>query len=162
MNTPATATRAAPRILLIQGPNLNYLGKRQPELYGTTTAAELDAMVHAHAARHGYVLSTFQTNTEGVALDRIYEEMERGLDGLIMNPGAWSFEGSAMRFCLMSIDRPYVEVHIRNQYQMKHVSTLADLAVGAVQGFGVHSYLLGLDALLHHLQSSTHPLCKTP
>ena len=147
MTSPQT-----PKILLIQGPNLNYLGKRQPELYGTTTAAELDAMVHAHAAKNGYQLTTFQTNTEGFALDRIYSEMETGLDGLIMNPGSWSFEGSALRFCLMSIARPYVEVHIRNQYQMKHVTTLGDLAVGVVQGFGVHSYLLGLDALVTHLR----------
>jgi len=142
-----------PRILLIQGPNMNYLGKRQPELYGRTTAAELDQMVLEHADRNGYELTIFYTNTEGAALDKIYEEMDKGMDGLIMNPAAWSFEGSALRFCLMSIAKPYVEVHIRNQYTMKHVSTLADLAVGAVQGFGVHSYVLGLDALVHHLRS---------
>lgn len=132
---------------------MNYLGKRQPELYGRTTAAELDQMVREHAEQNGYELTIYYTNTEGAALDKIYEETADGMDGLIMNPAAWSFEGAAMRFCLMSVAKPYVEVHIRNQYTMKHVSTLADLAVGVVQGFGVHSYILGLDALLQHLRS---------
>jgi 3-dehydroquinate dehydratase II len=147
-NTPSRR----PRILLIQGPNMNWLGKRQPELYGRTTAAELDAMLMAHAGRVGCELSIFYTNTEGAAIDRIYEEMDKGLDGVIANPAAWSFEGAPLRYCLLSIDRPYVEIHIRNQYAMKHVSTLADLAVGVVQGFGIHSYILGLDAMLHHLR----------
>lgn len=141
------------RILLIQGPNMNYLGKRQPELYGRTTAAELDEMVRAHAEQNSYELTIFYTNTEGAALDKIYEEVANGMDGLIMNPASWSFEGAALRFCLMSVAKPYVEVHIRNQYTMKHVSTLADLAVGVVQGFGVHSYTLGLDALVRHLRN---------
>lgn len=138
-----------PRILLLQGPNMNWLGKRQPELYGRTTAAELDQICRQHAQDTGYDLTIFYTNSEGAALDRIYALMEDdALDGLVMNPAAWSVgSGASMRFCLMSIDRPYIEVHIRNQYKMQNVSTLADLATGVVQGLGIDSYLLALDGM---------------
>lgn len=149
-----TETPRKPRILLLQGPNMNWLGKRQPELYGRTTAAELDEICRAHAAARGYDLTIFYSNSEGVALDRIYQAMEEdALDGLVMNPAAWSVgaAGTAMRYCLMSIERPYVEIHLRNQYVMPNVSTLADLAVGVIQGFGIRSYTLGLDAMLAHL-----------
>lgn len=138
-------------ILVLQGPNMNYLGKRQPELYGTTTAAELDEMMREHARRNGYKLSIFYTNSEGAGVDRLYQAVDEGVDGLVMNPASWSFDGHAMRFCLLSINLPYIEVHIRSQYKMKHVSTLAEVAIGVIQGFGVDSYLLGLDAMLRIL-----------
>lgn len=152
MTTSPTPT-AAPRILLLQGPNLNYLGKRQPEFYGRTTAAELDGICHAHAADKGYALTIFYTNSEGAALDRIYQAVEEeGMDGLVMNPAAWSVgAGVSLRYCILGIGRPYVEVHIRNQYALNTVSTLADLALGVVQGFGIDSYVLGLEAMHRHL-----------
>lgn len=151
MEGPETSVR--PRILLLQGPNMNWLGRRQPELYGRTTATELDALCKAHAQASGYDLTIFYTNSEGAALDFIYERMEAdSLDGLVMNPAGWSVGGgSSMRFCLMSIDRPYIEVHIRNQYKMGNVSTLADLAEGVIQGLGVDSYLLALDGMVRLL-----------
>jgi 3-dehydroquinate dehydratase-2 len=147
------ASGTGPHILLLQGPNMNYLGKRQPELYGSTTAAQLDEMVRQHALETGYRLSIFYTNSEGAALDRIYEAVENeGMDGLVMNPASWSVAaGSSIRYCIMSVAKPYVEIHLRNQYVMKNVSTLADLAVGVVQGFGIDSYMLGLDAMYRHL-----------
>lgn len=145
------------RVLVVQGPNLNYLGKREPDKYGYTTAAELDAMMRAHAEAHGYDLEIFYTNSEGAALDFLYAAVEKGADGLLMNPASWSHGGHAMRYCLQGIALPYVEVHIRNQYAMKTVSTLADLAAGVVQGFGVDSYLLGLDGLLRVLERTTRP-----
>lgn len=148
--TPVPHTVDRPHVLLLQGPNMNYLGKRQPELYGRTTAAELDAVCMAHAEKIGLKLSIFYSNSEGAALDRIYKAVEEEqMAGIVMNPAAWSVgaAGTSMRYCLMSVDRPYVEVHLRNQYVMKNVSTLADLAVGVVQGFGINSYILGLDAI---------------
>lgn len=160
--TPALT--AAPHILLLQGPNMNYLGKRQPELYGHTTAAELDALCQAHAAERGYRLTIFYTNSEGTALDRIYQAVEEeGMDGLVMNPAAWSVgAGSSIRYCLLSIGKPYVEVHIRNQYVMKNLSTLADLALGVVQGFGTDSYILGLEAMFRHLSgNAAGPRCSS-
>ncbi len=143
------ATGHRPKILLLQGPNMNWLGRRQPELYGRTTAAELDDICRQHAADAGYDLDIFYTNSEGAALDHIYARLEQGaLDGLVMNPAGWSVGGgSSMRFCLMSIERPYIEVHIRNQYKMNNVSTLADLADGVIQGLGIDSYLLALDGM---------------
>ncbi|MEL7174931.1 MAG: type II 3-dehydroquinate dehydratase [Pseudomonadota bacterium] len=147
-------TSQRPRIVLLQGPNMNWLGRRQPELYGKTTVAELDEMCRRHAKVTGYDLTIFYTNSEGAALDFIYEMMEQGqLDGLVMNPAAWSVaSGSSMRFCLMSIERPYIEVHIRNQYKMDNVSTLADLAEGVIQGLGIDSYLLALDGMFRLLR----------
>jgi 3-dehydroquinate dehydratase-2 len=144
-----------PKILLLQGPNMNWLGRRQPELYGHTTSSQLDDLCHHHAQETGYDLDIFYTNSEGAALDYIYALMEKeALDGLVMNPAGWSVGGgSSMRFCLMSIDRPYIEVHIRNQYKMQNVSTLADLASGVIQGLGIDSYLLALDGMFRLLTS---------
>lgn len=144
-----TTTEWRPSILLLQGPNMNWLGRRQPELYGHTTAAELDELCNRHAKKVGYDLEIFYTNSEGQALDHIYALIEaHKLDGLVMNPAAWSVgSGASMRFCLMSIERPYIEVHIRNQYKMNNVSTLADLADGVIQGLGVESYMLALDGM---------------
>lgn len=150
-------TPGRPKILLLQGPNMSRLGKRQPELYGATTAPELDAICHDHAARTGYDLTIFYTNSEGAALDHIYQTLDgAGMDGLVMNPAAWSVgtAGTSLRYCLQGIDRPYIEVHLRNQYKMSNVSTLADLALGVIQGFGVRSYTLGLEAMHAHLTRS--------
>ena len=147
------AEQSAPHILVIQGPNLNYLGKREPEHYGTTSAAELDALIREHADSNGYRVSIFYTNTEGAALDRIYQAVEEGVDGLVMNPGAWLITGQPLKYCLKAVALPYVEVHIRNIYKSGHSSILAEEAVGVVQGFGVKTYLLGLDGMLAILAS---------
>ncbi len=131
------------------GPYMNWLGKRQPELYGTTTADQLDDLCRAHADATGYDLTVFFTNTEGVALDRICEAVEASeIDGLVMNPAAWSTgSGAAMRDCLRSIAKPYIEVHIRNQYKMPHVSSTADLADAVIQGLGVGGYGAALETM---------------
>lgn len=104
---PSEVTKR-PKILLLQGPNMNWLGRRQSELYGHITSLQLDDLWHHHAHETGYDLDIFYTNSEGAALDYIYALMEKeALDGLVMNPAGWSVGGgSSMRFCLMSIDRP--------------------------------------------------------
>ena len=141
-----------PKILLIQGPNMSYLGKRQPEIYGTTTAAELDAMLKKHAAERGYGLDIFYTHSEAAAIERLYQEAERGLDGLVMNPAAFLFAGYALRDCLRAVPFPYIEVHMSNVEKRGIHSILAETAVGMVAGFGVNSYILGLEAMLAHLK----------
>lgn len=145
-----------PRILLIQGPNMSYLGRRQPELYGTTTAAELDAMVLAHARTLGCSLEILYTHHEGVIIERLYEAADDGVDGLLMNPAALLFAGYALRDCLRALAPrlPYVEVHMTNIEKRGIHSILAETAVGMVAGFGVRSYLLGLEALLGHLAAA--------
>lgn len=136
------------KILLIQGPNLSYLGRRQPEIYGTTTAAELDAMLQEHARANDYALDIFYTHVEGEAIGRIYRAIDEGCDGLLMNPAAFIYAGYALRDTLRTLPFPYVEVHITNIDKRGLHSLLAEAAVGMIAGFGMRSYLLGLDALL--------------
>lgn len=142
-----------PNILLIQGPNLSYLGRRQPEIYGRTTAAELDAMLLGHAKANRYALEIFYTHSESEAIDRLYRAVDEGVDGLVMNPAAFIFAGYPLRDCLRAVPFPYVEVHITNIDKRGIHSILAEAAVGMVAGFGMRSYLLGLEALLGHLQA---------
>lgn len=140
-----------PKILLIQGPNMSYLGRRQPEIYGRTTAAELDAMLLKHARDHEYSLEIFYTHSEPAAIERLYRAVDEKLDGLVMNPAAFLFAGYALRDCLRAVPFPYVEVHMTNIDKRGIHSILAETGVGMVAGFGVRSYILGLEALLGHL-----------
>jgi 3-dehydroquinate dehydratase II len=141
------------RILLIQGPNMSYLGKRQPEIYGRTSAAELDAMLRAHAKANKYELDIFYTHSEAAAIERLYRGVDEKIDGVVMNPAAFLFAGYALRDCLRAVPFAYVEVHMTNIERRGIHSILAETAVGMVAGFGVRSYLLGLDAMLGELQS---------
>ena len=135
------------RILLIQGANMEWLGNRQPELYGTTTAAELDAIVTTEAGRLGVDLEIAYTNLEGVAIDRIYEAARNGVDGLLMNPAGFLYAGYALRDCLRGVRLPYVEVHMTNIERRDMKSVLAGEADGIVVGLGIDSYRFGLAAL---------------
>jgi 3-dehydroquinate dehydratase-2 len=145
---------AMPNILLIQGPNMSYLGRRQPEIYGTTTAAELDAMLRAHARADKYKLDIFYTHSEAAAIERLYRGVDEKIDGVVMNPAAFLFAGYALRDCLRAVPFPYIEVHMTNIERRGIHSILAEAAVGMVAGFGVRSYVLGLEAMLDHLRSA--------
>jgi len=134
--------------LLIQGANMEWLGNRQPELYGTTTAAELDAVVDAEADRLGVTLETSYTNIEGEAIDRIYRAARDGVDGLLMNPAGFLYAGYALRDCLRGVRLPYVEVHMTNIERREMRSVLAAEADGIVVGLGIDSYRFGLQALM--------------
>jgi len=147
--------REMPKILLIQGPNMSYLGRRQPEIYGTTTAAQLDAMLKKHAQANKYRLDIFYTHAEAAAIERLYRAADDKVDGVVMNPAAFLFAGYALRDCLRAVPFPYVEVHMTNIEKRGIHSILAETAVGMVAGFGVKSYLLGLEAMLDHLQKGT-------
>jgi 3-dehydroquinate dehydratase-2 len=141
-----------PNILLIQGPNLSYLGRRQPEIYGKTSAAELDAMLLEHAREGKYRLEIFYTHSEAAAIERLYRAVDEKCDGLVMNPAAFIFAGYALRDCLRAVPFPYVEVHISNIEKRGIHSILAETAVGMIAGFGIQSYFLGLEAMLEHLR----------
>jgi 3-dehydroquinate dehydratase II len=140
-----------PRILLIQGANMMHLGKREPEFYGTTTAKELDAMLRKHAKAKGYELEIFYTNVEGEAINRIYAALTAGVDGLVMNPAGFNHAGYALRDCIRGCGLPYVEVHMTNVEARGIKCAIAPEARGVIFGFGVHSYVLGLEAMLHVL-----------
>lgn len=146
-----------PKILLIQGPNMSYLGRRQPELYGKTTAAELDAMLLKHAKTNKYKLEIFYTHSESEAIERLYRAVDEKFDGLVMNPAAFLFAGYALRDCLRAVPFPYIEVHMTNIEKRGIRSILAETAVGLIAGFGVQSYVLGVEAMLGHLQGNAKP-----
>ena len=143
------------RILLLQGANMIRLGKREPEIYGTTTAKELDEMVQAHAAKSGYALEIFYTNVEGEAINRIYAAADAGFDGLVMNPAGFNHAGYALRDCVRGAGLPYVEVHMSNVERRGIHSVLSAVAEGVVYGFGTYSYILGLEAMLNLLSKKS-------
>lgn len=148
-----STTRSA-RILLIQGANMAYLGQREPEIYGRTTAAELDAMLAAHAHERDADLEILYTHVEGEAIGHIYEAVAQGADGLLMNPAGFAHAGYALRDCLRAVAPrlAYVEVHMSNIEARGITSVMAGAARGTIAGFGVRSYVMGLDALLAIVQ----------
>jgi 3-dehydroquinate dehydratase-2 len=141
------------KILLVQGANLTFLGRREPAIYGTTTAAELDAMLQHHAREHSYELDIFYSNIEGEAINRIYWAVDEGFDGLVMNPAGFSYSGFALKDCIKGAGLPYVEAHISNIVKRNIHCVLSDVAEGFIAGFGMYSYILGLDAMLEILQA---------
>jgi len=139
------------RILMLQGANMSFLGRRQPELYGTTTAAELDEMMVEHARGRGVELDVYYTHVEGEAIARLYRAVDEGAAGVLMNPAGFLYAGYALRDCLRALPIPCVEVHMTNIEARHMKSVTAEAAVGAVLGFGINSYPIGLEALLRHL-----------
>jgi 3-dehydroquinate dehydratase-2 len=147
-----------PKILLVQGPNMSYLGRRQPDIYGKTTAAELDAILRKHARTNKYRLDIFYTHSESDAIERLYRAVDERVDGLVMNPAAFLFAGYPLRDTLRAVPFPYVEIHMTNIEKRGIRSILAETAVGLIAGFGVRSYVLGLEAMLEHLRSHGNTL----
>ena len=136
-------------ILVIHGPNLARLGQRQPEIYGTTTLAEINASLASAAAEWGWEIRSFQSNSEGAIIDMI-EERARETDGVLVNPGALTHYGLALRDALAALAVPIVEVHLSNIHARepwRHASVTGEVARGLIAGFGWRSYLLGLEAL---------------
>ncbi len=136
------------KLLVLQGPNMTYLGRRQPELYGTTTAAELDQLLNEHARTNTYDLEIFYTHLEGEAIARLYQAVDEGVEGLVMNPAGFLYAGYALRDCLRAVSFPYIEVHMTNIEKRGIHSVLAETSVGMVAGLGLQSYFLGLEAML--------------
>lgn len=142
------------RILVVQGANMAYLGKREPEIYGTTTAAELDALLHQRAQQRGVALDVLYTHIEGEAIGRIYQAADAGVDGLLINPAGFLHGGYALRDCLAALRLPIVEVHMSNIDKRGRRSVTAEAAHGMISGFGLRSYFMGLDALLELIEDA--------
>src|SRR5690606_23457439 len=144
------------RIGVVHGPNLNLLGRREPEVYGRASLAEVNDAVLELCRHLGVEVETFQSNSEGGLVDYVQEAAER-VAGFVVNAGAYTHTSIALRDALVGVGRPFVEVHLSNIYareRFRHRSLLADKAVGTVSGFGVESYLLGIRGLVSHLRGS--------
>lgn len=142
------------RIVVIHGPNLRLLGRREPDVYGTATLDEIDGALRELAGDLGVEVETFQSNAQGAILDFLEESADRA-DGFLVNPGGLTHTSVALRDGLTGVGRPFVEVHLSNtaaRERFRRHSYLAPEAVGTVAGFGADSYLFGLRALVAHLE----------
>jgi 3-dehydroquinate dehydratase-2 len=137
------------RVLVIHGPNLNLLGEREPEVYGSTTLNEIDERLRKRAKELGFEIATFQSNHEGEIVDRI-AQARGGADAIIINPGAYTHTSIAIRDALAAVGLPTIEVHLSNIYAreaFRHTSLVAAVVTGQISGFGAASYVLALEAI---------------
>jgi 3-dehydroquinate dehydratase-2 len=144
----------AKNLLLINGPNLNLLGSREPEVYGATTLAEVEQAAVVQAQGAGARLAHFQSNHEGELIDRIHAARGEGVTAIVINPGAFTHTSVALRDALAGVAIPFVEVHISNVHKresFRHHSYLSDIAAGVVCGLGVDGYRYAIEFALNKL-----------
>ena len=145
------------KILLINGPNLQLLGVREPGIYGVKTLPEIVEDLRKSASKLGYELEDFQSNSEGALVDKIGGSLAAGVDGIIINPAAYTHTSVALRDALAAVALPAVEVHLSNVQEredFRQKSYTAAKCVGVIAGFGAYSYELALLALTDHLNNS--------
>jgi 3-dehydroquinate dehydratase II len=143
------------KIQVINGPNLNLLGKREPHIYGTATLAEINAELSLKAEKMGVRLSFFQSNSEGTIIDLLHELWDSPLDGIIINPGGLTHTSVALRDALLIFDCPAVEVHLSNIYKrepFRQKSLLSDIVMGQISGFGSFGYQMALSAIVNAIE----------
>ncbi len=144
--------KAARNVLVLHGPNLNLLGTREPEVYGATTLADINAALAERARADGVSLAHFQSNHEGALVDRIQAARGEGVEFIIINPAAYTHTSVALRDALAGVAIPYIEVHLSNVHRrepFRHHSYLADQAVGVICGLGWRGYLAALDYIVN-------------
>lgn len=149
--------RPSTHILILHGPNLNLLGTREPEIYGSTTLAEIDTRLQDLASHRGAKIRTLQSNHEGALIDAI-QSAANWADGIVFNPAAYTHTSIALRDTIAAVELPTVEVHLSNvdaREEFRNTSLIAPVCLGRIAGFGPDSYLLGLNAILDHLAGAS-------
>lgn len=144
-------------ILVLHGPNLNLLGTREPEIYGSDTLNDINQRLIATATEQGHHLQTLQSNAEYELIDRIHAASKEGINFIIFNPAAFTHSSIALRDALTAVDIPFYEVHLSNVFareEFRHYSYFSDIATGVISGFGSLAYELALQAALKYLESA--------
>lgn len=140
-------------VLVIHGPNLNMLGKREPDIYGHQTLGQINSKLKAQADKRGLRIESFQSNHEGDIVEKI-QHAQGTFHGIIINPAAYTHTSIAIRDALMMLDIPIVEIHLSNIYKrepFRHTSMISDIVTAQISGFGPHGYILALDGLAQML-----------
>ncbi len=143
-------------ILVLHGPNLNMLGKREPEVYGSETLADINARLNFSCIEAGQHLQHLQSNAEYELIDRLHDARNEGVNFIIFNPAAFTHTSIALRDAILASDIPFIEVHISNVHkreEFRHKSYFSDIAIGTITGLGSMGYDLALQAALHHLKN---------
>ena len=147
--------KSQPKILVIHGPNLNMLGKREPDIYGTTTLETINSNLEELGKRLGLELETFQSNHEGAIIEKI-QEAAKIQNGIIINPAAFTHTSIAIRDALLLLDIPVIEMHLSNIYKrepFRHKSMMSDVVTAQITGFGIQGYTMALEAMAKMVQS---------
>jgi 3-dehydroquinate dehydratase-2 len=142
------------RLLLLNGPNLGQLGRREPAVYGTTSLDDIESLLRARASAAGHVLDAFQSDSEAQLIQRVHAARDDGVAVILFNPAAFTHTSIALRDALLTAQVPFIELHLSNvaaREAFRHQSYFADIALGTIAGFGVASYELALEAALRHL-----------
>jgi 3-dehydroquinate dehydratase-2 len=143
-----------PLVLVLNGPNLNILGQREPAVYGSDTLVDINVMLEREAEGLNLSIETFQSNSEGAIVDKIQQALGRAA-GLIINPGAYTHTSIAIRDALLLLEIPMVEIHLSNTYKredFRKTSMIADIVTGRIVGFGAFGYILALKAIGQRVQ----------
>lgn len=152
----ASRTAPRPRVLVLHGPNLNLLGVREPQHYGSVTLDDINLALARRAEAADVDLETFQSNHEGALIERIHVAREQEVAYIVINPAAWTHTSVAVRDALAAVAIPFVEVHLSNVHArepFRHHSYFSDMAVGVISGLGHEGYLLALEYILNKLNT---------
>jgi 3-dehydroquinate dehydratase-2 len=150
-------------VLVIHGPNLNLLGRREPDKYGYDTLSNINESLQQLGSDVGVSVTNFQSNSEGALIDRIHQAQVDGVQGIVINPAGYTHTSVSIRDALLAVDIPFVEVHLSDPHTreaFRHHSYFSDIAIRTFSGLGKQSYLLGLTAIADYLNNhvpSTHP-----
>lgn len=146
------------KVMIINGPNLNMLGIREKSIYGSTTLKQIEDMVSKKAIELGVEASFFQSNHEGEIIEKIQSALDKGIDGIIMNPGGYTHTSVAIRDAMLSVKIPFIEVHISNlsaREAFRQTSMFSDIAAGTISGLGPLGYVLALEAIKELYENKT-------